>query len=347
VSTICVDPATDPIWLKLLERHDSNVFHSPQWLRVLGDTYGLETRAHVMLDGTGEPLASLPFCKIADIIGDRIAILPFSDYCDPLVDNGIQWNSLAETLLNNNLPVAIRCLHNEVPLADRRFQLMKQAKWHGMDLRPDIDTLWRGLHESSRRAIHKAQREGVVVRIAQGRDELRAFYDMHLRIRKYKYRLLAQPFRFFENIWHQFAEKQSGILLVAIHRGEIIGGVMFLEWNNKLYYKFNASVPADLAYRPNDFLIWEGIQYGKSKGYSFLDFGLSDWDQEGLVRYKRKFATEEKAISFLRYMPDLLPSASEKQGRDLLNQLADLLTDPSAPDSVTERAGELLYRFFI
>lgn len=42
--------------------------------------------------------------------------------------------------------------------------------------------------------------------------------------------------------------------------------------------------------------MWQGIQYGKAKGYTHLDFGLSDWDQEGLVRYKRKFATTDLSI---------------------------------------------------
>ena len=140
--------------------------------------------------------------------------------------------------------------------------------------------------------------------------------------------------------------KENGILMLAVHEGEIVGGVLFLEWQNKLYYKFNASNPDRALFRPNDLIVWEGIQHGRSKGYNYLDFGVSDWDQEGLLQYKRKFATDEKTISFLRYMPQAEPSSQEKQVRALLPQLTDLFVNETVSDQVTEKAGDILYQFF-
>src|SRR6266403_132161 len=101
-----------------------------------------------------------------------------------------------------------------------------------------------------------------------------------------------------------------------------------------------------ISYWPNDFLIWEGIQRGKERGFSYLDFGLSDIDQEGLVRYKRKFGTEEKTISFLRHEPNGPPAPAEKELRQLLGTLTNRFTDHLVPDLVTEKAGEDLYRLF-
>jgi hypothetical protein len=93
-------------------------------------------------------------------------------------------------------------------------------------------------------------------------------------------------------------------------------------------------------------LIWEGIQRGKDLGLTYLDFGLSDIEQEGLVRYKRKFGTEEKTISFLRYEPNGGPTPAEKEIRELLGKLTNRFTDHLVPDPITERAGEDLYRLF-
>jgi hypothetical protein len=169
---------------------------------------------------------------------------------------------------------------------------------------------------------------------------------MHLKIRKYKLGMLAQPFQFFQNIWRHFVDTQHGFLLLATYQDKIVAGDFFLEWKDTLYYKFNASLPSDLSHRPNDLLIWEGIQRGKTRGFACLDFGLSDIDQEGLVRYKRKFGPEEKIISFLRHAPDGSPTLAEKQTRDLLTQLTHRFTDRMVPDPVTERAGEDLYRLF-
>jgi CelD/BcsL family acetyltransferase involved in cellulose biosynthesis len=341
-----IDPRTDPLWRRLLERYRSSAFHSPAWGRVLGETYDFDVRAVVLLDDAGEPRAGLAFCRIADALGERIVALPFSDYCDPLVSDPDHWCRLVEALLAERRPLVVRCLHNDLPRADGRFTLAKEARWHGRDLRPDLGAQWGGLPDAARRAIRKAQRDGVVVQIAERSDELRAFFELHLRIRKYKYHLLVQPYAFFENIWRNFIEMKNGLLLVSTYKEKIIASVMFLEFEDTIYYKFNASSDEHLFHRPNDLLIWEGIKYAKSKGYDYMDFGLSDYDQEGLIRYKRKFATEEKAISFMQHVPDGHSTGQGEHVRALLGRLTGLFTDQRVPDGITARAGEALYQLF-
>jgi lipid II:glycine glycyltransferase (peptidoglycan interpeptide bridge formation enzyme) len=249
-------------------------------------------------------------------------------------------------LLIEHLPINIRCLHNGLPLADSRFSMAKQAKWHRLDLRPELDSLWRAMQDSTHRAIRKSQREGVTLRVAENEPDLRAFFEMHLKVRKYKYGLLAQPYCFLQNIWRHFVEPGNGFLLLAVVDGKIVAGDFFLIWKDTLYYKFNASLPDDLSHRPNDLLIWEGIQRGKKLGLTYLDFGLSDIDQEGLVRYKRKFGSEEKTISFLRHSPNGSATLAEKEIRELLGKLTHTFTDRMVPDLITEKAGEDLYRLF-
>lgn len=346
MNIVCIDPLTNPLWESVLQQYPSRAFHSRPWLQVLTDTYGMKIEANVLLDESGTPQAALPFCRIEDMKGKRIASLPFSDYCDPLVNTLEQWQALTANLIAAQCPIATRSLHNPIPLADTRFTCYYQAKWHGVDLQPDLDTLWASLAGSARRAIQKARNNGVTVRLAQGKEDLRTFFNMHLKVRKHKYHMLAQPYRFFEHIWQQFVETQNGFIMLATYQGEAIAGTFFLEWQDGLYYKFNASSPGQYAVRPNDLMVWEAIQYAKSRGFRYLDFGLSDSDQEGLIRYKRKFASEEKDISFLRYVPDV-PNESEKQIRALLPKLTDLFTDESVPDAITEKAGDLLYRYFV
>jgi CelD/BcsL family acetyltransferase involved in cellulose biosynthesis len=346
LNVVCVDPRTDPLWYKLVDQAPSSVFHSPGWIQVLSDTYGWEASAYVVLDQHGNPQAGIPFCRISDILGQRIVALPFSDYCDPLVNDAESWRFLIDRLLPEQCPITVRCLHNDLPLSDERFSLVKQAKWHRLDLRPQLDALWHAMHDSTHRAIRKSERGGLTVRMAQSEQELRSFFEMHLRVRKFKYGLLAQPYSFFQNIWRRFVDAQRGFLLLAVHEDKIVAGDFFLEWKDTLYYKFNASLPDVLSLRPNDLLIWEGIQLGKNKGLTYLDFGLSDIDQEGLIRYKRKFGTEEKTISFLRHASNGSPTPVEKEMRDLLGKLTNRFTDQLVPDLVTERAGEDLYRLF-
>jgi CelD/BcsL family acetyltransferase involved in cellulose biosynthesis len=347
-SIICVEPQSDLRWQEFVEQRSSSVFHSPSWLQVLATTYNLEVQGYLLVDENGARAAGLPVCRVVDFKRERLVTLPFSDYCDPLVTNMTQWNCLVEELTQCSSPHAIRCLHNSIPLQDARFRQTNRAKWHGLDLRPDLDMLWNQLDSSARRAVRKAQQEGVVVRKAESKQELREFFLMHMGVRKEKYQMLAQPYRFFENIWQQFMEQDRGVLMMALWGNELIAGTLYLEWRDGLYYKFNASLPEHLQRRANDLLAWTGIQYAKERGLTHLDFGLSDWEQEGLIRYKSKYANEEKTISFLRSdRADRVIPDAEQHLRRLLPQLTNLFTDDSVPNGVTEKAGDVLYRYFI
>src|SRR5579859_7692048 len=64
----CVDPRTDPGWLRLIQAGVSDVFHSPAWLSVLADTYHWQPRALVLVDPDERPVAGLPFVHVADMV---------------------------------------------------------------------------------------------------------------------------------------------------------------------------------------------------------------------------------------------------------------------------------------
>jgi hypothetical protein len=251
---------------------------------------------------------------------------------------------LLDGVAGEGLPFAIRCLHNQIPLSDGRLTQVGKAHWHGIDPRPH--DLWDRIDPSARRAVRRSQRHGVEVTPARSTGELRAFYQLHLRVRKHKYRMLAQPYSFFENLWRHFVAADAGTLMLARVNGAVAAGVLFLEWKDTLYYKFNASDPDFTDSRPNDAIMWAGIEYARKRDLSRIDLGLSDWDQVGLVRYKGKYASEEKTISFLSYLPEGVPEPPPSPLASAMPGLTDLLTDPRVPDSITERAGSALYRFF-
>ena len=204
--------------------------------------------------------------------------------------------------------------NNKVPLADSRFVSAKEAKWHAVDLDRALDDIWDSVHSSSRRAIRKARKRGVEIHLAKTKSDLRTFYELHGAVRNRKYRMLAQPYSFFEAIWDGFLERGNGFLLLARYEGRTIAGVLYLRHGDTVYYKFNASAHEQLAERPNDLLLWEGLTHAKQElGCRKLDLGLSDTDQDGLIRYKRKFATEEKMIRFLQHLPATWMQRSNEQ----------------------------------
>ena len=338
---VTVDPTKSPAWDSLITGGSSRLFHSPPWLRAVSETYGFGPQAAVVLDGE-TPVAGLPYAVVDGARGRRAVAFPFSDYCDPIAGTVEEWRLLAGGI--ETRPVSLRSLDNDIPLSDPECRAIGRARWHGVAVGRDIDGAWGDLQAPARQAVRRSTRLGVVVDEAETRADLRAFYELHLRLRKQKLRMLAQPYRFFENIWDQFVDRDAGALLLARVDGDIVAGVLFLEWRDTLYYKFNASAPEALSRRTNDAIMWAGIERAIKRGLRAIDLGLSDWDQDGLIQYKRKYATAEKTITLLQ-----LGSESPTPGSVVASRLTDLtrlLTDPEVPDSVTEQAGSLLYELF-
>jgi CelD/BcsL family acetyltransferase involved in cellulose biosynthesis len=170
------------------------------------------------------------------------------------------------------------------------------------------------------------------------------FLRIHTGVRKGKYHLLPQPLAFFQAVRSRFDAIGGWHPLVAARGNEILAATVYLRYGSTLFYKFNASDPATLSARPNDLLVWSGIELAARLGCRSLDFGVSDDDQPGLIRFKRGFGSEEREIRVLASGPPL--PAAHSQFRALLTDLTALLTDPAVPDEVAEQAGDILYRYF-
>jgi CelD/BcsL family acetyltransferase involved in cellulose biosynthesis len=347
MNLIWINPEDDPRWRQLLDRSRCDVFHSPPWIRALRTTYGFDIQALVALDAAGQPVAGVPVARICDNRGARLISLPFSDFCDPLLTAESAWADLADELLKQGLPLRFRLLRNHEPAGDPRFEVTGEARWHGLplDVEGGLDTLWQQFRGGARTGIRHAEAHGVRIKVAKDEADLRAFHQLHVGVRKRKYRLLAQPFSFFQALWSEFGALDQCLLLLAYHGDTLLAGTFYLAWNDTLYYKFNASSGQHSDLRPNELLTWHGMQQAARRDLRYFDFGLSDADQEGLLRYKRKFSPREERILFVR---SRLASAPPPDAfSQVLGQLTHLFTEPDVPDSVTAEAGDLLYRFFV
>jgi len=342
MSPVVVSARSDKLGRDLSNHEFSSLFSSPMWIEALARTYDIEVSASV--SGNGDGHGVILFSHIRDIRGERIVCLPFSDYCDPLVSEAASWKELVDPLLGCNAPVRLRCLRNSLPAHDARFTLRRRGKWHGIDLTRPEDAMWAGLSTGARQNIRRASRSGLIVREKRGVDDVRNFHRMHVFVRKNKYRLLAQPFAFFANLHEIFSPGDRVTVLMAELDGVPVAGLFLLQWKNVLYYKFNASV--DQRWRPNDLLVWQAMLLGHRRGLTLLDFGLSDLEQPGLVRYKRKFATEERDILFLESQSETGLDVRGEEASEILSQVTEWLTDPAVPDGLSQAAGDKLYRLF-
>jgi CelD/BcsL family acetyltransferase involved in cellulose biosynthesis len=341
---VAVDPRTDARWQALSATGDGSLFISPPWLRSVCDTYGFTPQARVTMDADGQPNGGFAWVPISDIRGDRMVSLPFSDRAEPIVPNETAWPVMARDALTSEAPLTIRCLDGTAPTTDTRLVRTAEAAWQGTPLDLPLTQLYESLHPSTRRNIVAAERNGVKVQAFTGLAAVRVFHGLHVSLRKHKYRMLAQPLAFFERIWEEFSAIDGIVTVLAYYDDEPIAGALYLAWGDTLYYKFSASLAGTLSLRPNEVLLWSALQWAVEHQFRWLDWGLSDLDQPGLIAYKRKWASLERRIVTLR-SEDRTAAPSGDPGQ-LLSQVTSLLTDDAVPDEITRRAGALLYRYF-
>jgi CelD/BcsL family acetyltransferase involved in cellulose biosynthesis len=341
------DPRTDSKWRQLASGPAGGLFTSPPWIQAVCDSYGFTPEARISEAPDGTPVGGFAWVSVSDIRGERISALPFCDRADPMLTGPDAWPGLADEALATGTPLTLRCFSDNPATADPRLRSVGEAAWHGTPLDCTEDELYTRISSTSRRNLKAADRNNVTVAASTELDAVHAFHRLHVRLRKNKYRLLAQPVEFFERIWQQFtgtgSDTTAVITLLAEVDGEVAAGAMYLVWGDTLYYKFGASLSEFLPMRPNDALYWAALKLALSRGLRAVDWGISDLDQPGLVSYKRKWASEERRVVTLRGGPD--PTPKTEVGT-MLGELTRLFTEPSVPDEISTQAGALLYRHF-
>jgi CelD/BcsL family acetyltransferase involved in cellulose biosynthesis len=343
-AVIPVDPRRDARWRALSSGPHGSLFTSPPWISAVCATYGFTPNARLALDDRGEQMGGFAWVPVTDVRGHRLRSFPFSDWTDPIAPDETTWYALVDGLLGPDTHLSLRCHRADPPRHDPLLQAVGEVAWHSTRLDTSVPELHRRISPQARHNIRKAEQAGVRIEAHTDIDGIRDFHRMHVSLRKRKYRMLAQPLDFFERIWEQFSHDDAVVTLLARIDGDLIAGAVFLAWNNVLYFKFGSSVPEYLQLRPNDAIYWAGIRYAAQHGMAMVDWGVSDLDQPGLLRFKRKFASDEQRIVSLSSVGT--PSAGQADGDRVLAEITRLFVDKSVPDEITEKAGALLYRYF-
>ncbi len=339
-----IDARTSPEWDAFLQtRPDATVFHTSAWCRVLTDTYGYKPAYVVSRDASGELTGGVPLMLVNSwLTSRRLVGLPFSDVCQPLLPA----EGAAELLVaarQQAEPLKATAVELRGPshakMPDAGFSNGTVFYQHIVDLDDAMDSR---VQSSARRAIRKAQNEGVTVRQSISAKDMRRFYDLMVLTRR-KHGLLPQPWRFFRNIQRQLMENEMGLLLVAEHNGKVIAGDLLLRFGDQLVYKFNASDPRYLSVRPNNLLLWQAMQFGRDQGCRTLDLGRCEVDNEGLRRFKLLWGSREEQLPYYHYPADegsssLLASRTARTALQLFVRFS--------PGPVLQAAGSVLYRSF-
>jgi len=341
VKTLPLDQALEQ--LKLPGLYD-NLFSSPDWLKVLQRTYHLRLFVKY-IERDGQIDSYIIYSVVHNFLEWKICVCSYCDYFDCYVKSVDDWHMFFRSLREEypRYRMAIRNLRDRTVRECSAFQLLSKEYHHAIDLHPSVDELWKKLHQNFKGACKSAMNNGVEVRRC-GKEELRDFYEMHLRLRKNKYRLFPQPYRFFSNIWDQYMTKGMGVLLGAYNKqNKIVAANVYLICGDTLYYKFSTSRLDSLLLRPNNLLIWEGIKFAKERDLKYLDLGSSGYYQNSLVWFKDHICqgTTKSEITHLGFAP----SNYKFSRKIILNIMTELFTHPWIPNFMVRWGSSIIYPY--
>lgn len=340
-----IDPLQDPRWEEFVESHlSASVFHTRAWLEALRRTYKYEPVVFTTSPPEVQLTDGIPFCHINSwLTGSRLVSVAFADHCQPLTSTADGFARLI-TYLQRACEqekwkfVELRLLTTE-PLGIGSLSGLNQSAsfcFHALDLRPDLETLFRGLHKSCiQRKIRRAQTEGLVDQEGVSDSILRAFYSL-LVLTRQRHGLPPQPLEWFRNLRDCFPGRLK--IRVVCKDGRPLASILTLHHKNRLVYKYGCSDARYHKLGGMPLLFWRTIQEGKQLGVDELDLGRSDLGDSGLIDFKEHLGASASRLNYYRYPP-------QARGTGRLGKMVIVRhIFAHLPTSALRAAGNFLYR---
>jgi hypothetical protein len=336
-----VNPSQHPDWDAQVKSHPNfSLFHSAAWAKVLESTYGY--RPVYFTTSAGNNLQSLlPVMEVDSwLTGRRGIALPFTDDCEPFCPDGAVFKELFQGAVEFGKSRGWKYLESR---GGRKFFDGTAASLsfygHSLDLIPSEEKLFARLESSVRRAIRKAEKDGVTVEISQALGAMKVFYSLQCKTRK-KHGLPPQPFSFFLNIHKHILSQNLGMVALASWRKTPIAASVYFQLGDRAIYKYGASDEAFQHLRGTNLVMWEAIKWHLRNGAKKLHLGRTSMANEGLRRFKLGWGAAEQKIEYVKY--DLrnnrfVVDADESSGWH--NQLFSVM-----PGFLSRMAGAALYR---
>lgn len=338
-----IDPLQDDRWHELIVRYpNASVFHTRGWLRALRTTYGYEPVAFTTSPPSQELRNALLCCVVRSwLTGNRLVSLPFSDYCEPLVEDADQFRALSSFVESLRLKERWKYVEmrsaNSLLEFDGGFRRATSYYLHRLDLRPSLVALHKGFHKDCvQRKISRAERESLTYEAGRSPSLLQQLYGL-LQLTRSRHHVPPQPFEWFQNLVTCMGK--DACIRIASKAGQPVAGLLTVSHGNKMVYKYGGSDARFHNLGGIQMLLWQAIKEAKEAGAEQLDLGRSDLDNQGLITFKERWSATSSTLTTWRAPAVTVSPSFEHIKIRLVNEVCARL-----PDSMLTLAGRLLYR---
>lgn len=337
-----VNPIQYKEWNRLLRQHDSRTFfHTAEWAQVLTESYDYTPQYIAQFDNE-RLIALLPVMQIKSILtGVRGVSLPFTDYCVPLLSEGVTVESLLQEAKQKGKQESWKSLELRGGDLKCRSESQPSAVFyrHTLELNPSADEVFTKFRSSTRRNIKKAAKQNVAVTLTQSADAMDEFYRLNCITRR-RHGLPPQPLLFFQKVFEHIIAAGLGQIALANYHGTTVAAAVFFHFDDQALYKYGASDLEHQSLRANNLVMWEGIKWYAENGFRCFCFGKTEPENTGLRQFKNGWGTKESEINYYKF--DLKTDQVMQNGNHLHGFHNRIFQNMPLP--VSRIVGRLLYR---
>jgi len=333
-----IDPLTDRRWPQLLARHpNASLFQSRGWLEALRKTYGYEPVALTTTCANREFKSAMVFCVVASrLTGRRLVSTPFSDHCEPLVDDDDHESLIGELNRNAGAWRYIELRPRRCPEAWNGFTATDNYLLHRLDLSAGLQEVKTKFHKNHvLRKIRRSEREQLSYHEGRSDELLRSFYKLVIQTRR-RHRLPPQPYEWFRAVLDCLPQEAK--IRVAAKDGKPVAAVLTMSDSRTMTYKYGASNADAHCFGGMQMLLWRTVQEACDQGCTTMDFGRSRAESEGEVAFKDHWGAPRASLVYLR-------TEDPRPRRGVIDRfgIARLIFS-ALPDRLLVAAGSMLYR---
>jgi len=305
-------------WDKLLEKSpQSEIYHTTKWLRIAEKHTGTELFLllalmdseiiggiplflHRSYRGLFKRLMSPPYPSSTQIFN----LGPVFTNYDELKSNKREsrlmafQSSLDEYIYSKIKPDYMQLITTTNLLDIRSFQ------WSGYNIIPaftyignikDKESSWRRLEKETRRDIVKAEKRGIELEEG-GLEEYKSIYRSYVERHTEKEINFNVSWQYLLDVFKEFYPKNLKIL-IAKHRGEVIGGHINLLFKDKIVFWLGGVRSNIRGVYPNRFMTWKTIEWARDQSYRYYeDVGAN---HPSISVFKSKFGFDLKIYFYI------------------------------------------------
>jgi len=249
------------------------------------------------------------------IIGKKLISLPFCEYGGPLRLKEFDLNEFNRDVLTEfGDGIKIKIWPQVSELSGDSSGIVSTVSSHWLaDLKFENE-VWDSFRKTLKHEIKHAQERGLEIKASKNPKEVRKFYDLYTANLKRK-RTIPYPWSLVQFL----CQSASSELLLALYKGKIVAGSLFLNYSYFVHYFLSASDYKHRNLGASHLIIWDKIKRLIGQGKT-LDLGASPMGS-ALEIFKRGWGGTEYPIyqigikrseeglrsSKLRYIWGLLP----------------------------------------